>query len=87
MDSSGYCDIAFNFPVENGSPPDAEKELLRGAQGESRCNLEVFYIQVRLVEAVEEHEAIGAGFRDTVSRVGEGGEKGRELDGQGNLYD
>ena len=40
-------------------------------------------VDVRLVEAVEEHEAVGARLDDPAREVGEGRVVGAQLDGQG----
>ena len=51
----------------------------RGAQQDVGLHLERFQVDVRLVEAVEQHQAVGAGLVEALGHVGEVGEERAEL--------
>src|SRR5207253_8709312 len=56
--SSDLGQIGFHMIGENGCPMKAQQQLIGMAQREARHNFERFHVEVRLIKAVEEHQAI-----------------------------
>ena len=55
------------------------------AQDQVGDDFQRFQVDVRLVEAVEEHQPVRAGFGQAAGDVGDGGKEGAELDRHGDL--
>src|SRR5690349_1852649 len=79
MDSSGDRHIGFHASIENGHPVEAHQEFPGIAQGEVGDDLEVLEVEIRLVEAIEQHQPIGAGLIELHHHVGNGAEIGAEF--------
>ena len=47
---------------DDGEPAQAQEQLGRVGQLQRRFRLQVLHVDVRLVEAVEEHQTVGAGL-------------------------
>ena len=76
---------ALTRAVQDGDPAQGQAQFVRGAQVQGRHHFQRFDIQVGLVEAVEQHQAVGAGFDQACGKVGQGGEERAELDRQGDV--
>ena len=66
---------------QDREPAQAQEQLVRAREVEPRHDLEVLDVDVGLVEAVEDHEAVGPGALEPPREVGERRVEGRELDG------
>ncbi len=62
MHAAGDGDVGFDLMVEDGSPVEAETQFMRTAQHQVRRDLHLLQVEVGLIEAVEDDDAIGAGF-------------------------
>ena len=56
----GDGEIGPDVTVEDGDPVQPHQQLVRARQREVRHDLEVLQIEVRQVEAVEQHQRVGA---------------------------
>ena len=72
--------------VQDGDPVEAHEQLVGARQGEPGHNLEALEIEVRQVEAVEEHQRVGAGTIQPLGQMGQRAEGVPDLDGDGNLH-
>ncbi len=57
--------------VEDRDPAQRQAQVVRVAQRQARHNLQHLQVQVRLVEAVEQHQAVGAGLDEAPSDIGQ----------------
>ena len=64
---------------EDSQPAQPQEQLVRAGEIEPRLDLEILGVDVGLVEAVEDHEAVGAGPLDPLRQVRERRIEGREL--------
>ena len=68
---------------EDGRPAQRQAQLRGVAEGHLRHHRQLVEVDVGLVEAVEEHEAVGARLDDPAREVGEGRVVGAQLHRQG----
>ncbi len=83
--AAGDGDVGLDLVIEDRDPVQAQAQLVRAAEDQVRHDLQLLEVEVGLIEAVEDHEAVGAGFVQCVGKVRQRGEVGPELDGDGNL--
>jgi len=82
VDAAGHGKRHADLPREDRDPPQAQQELGRIGESRARNDLEALDVDVRLVEAVEEDEAVGARALEPRREVRERGVEGRKLDGE-----
>src|SRR5271165_5778519 len=81
MDTTCAGEVGPQLAVKQGDPAQRHPHSHGSAQEDVWSNLEAFEIDVGLIEAVEEHQAVGAGEVQALGHVGEISEKGAKLDG------
>ena len=57
--------------VEDRDPAQRQPQLLRGGQDQARGDLQGLQVQVGLVEAVEQHQPVGACLDQLAGQVGD----------------
>ena len=60
VDASGDRQVGPDVTVEDRDPVQPHEQLVRARQGQARHDLELLEVEVRQVEAVEEHQPVGA---------------------------
>ena len=78
--AAGHREVGLDRLVEYGDPAQAQAQLVRIAQLQVRHDSQIFQVDVRLVEAVEQHERICAGASQAVRHVREGREVRAKFD-------
>ena len=61
--AAGDGDVGLDLVIENGGPVQPEAQLMRAAQHQVRHYLHLLQVEVGLIEAIEDDDAVGAGFR------------------------
>jgi len=74
----------FHAAVQHRDPVQAQQQLVRVAQNQVGHHLQRFQVEIRLVEAVEEHQA-SAPARRVSGHVGHRAEIRSQLHGHGDL--
>src|SRR5208337_3561573 len=82
--AAGDGDVGLDLVVENRGPVQPQPQLMRAAQHQVRDHFHLFQIKIRLIEAVEDNDAVGARLRQTPGEVGARGEVGAKLNRDGN---
>ena len=59
--AAGEGEVGLDVAVEHGDPVQAQQQLVGVAEDQVGNHFQRFQVEIRLVEAVEEHQAIGAG--------------------------
>ena len=77
--------IGADLAVERGDPVEPQRQLMRIAEDQVRDYFERFQVEIGLIEAVEEHQRVGARGVQAAGHVAHGTEVGPQLDGDGNL--
>ena len=62
MHAAGQREVSMDLAVQDGDPAQRQTQLGGGAQIKAVDDFQLFQVEVGLVEAVEEHQPIGAGF-------------------------
>ena len=60
---------AIDFSVQDRDPAQGETQLGRGAQVQAVDDFEFVEIEIRLVEAVEQHQPISAGLDKPLRKI------------------
>ena len=85
MDAGAGGQGRWQLAVEDADPAQRQAQLRRVAQVEGGGDLQGLGVDVGLVEAVEQHQPVGAGVDQLHGQVAEGGVEGAELDRQRDL--
>ena len=59
VDAAGHGQVGLDPAVEDGDPVQAQQQFVRRAQAQGRPDLQQAQVEVRLVEAVEQHQGVG----------------------------
>src|ERR1019366_907427 len=70
MHPTGDGDVGLDLVIQNGGPMEPEAQLMRAAQHQVRYYLQLLQVEVGLVETIKDHDAVGAGFGQTLDEVG-----------------
>ena len=79
VDAPGHGERAAQQGREDGEPAQAQQQFVGVGQLQLRLDLDLLEVDVRLVKAVEEHEAGGAGEFEGDGELGDGGVERRKL--------
>ena len=84
MDPRGCCQAARRTQLrpEDRQPPERQAQLRGVGERDPGRHVERVQVNVRLVEAVEQHQAVRPRLHDLTGEVREGRVVGRELDGE-----
>ena len=82
--AAGDRQVGLDLPVKNRHPVEAQQQFVRRAQDEVGNNFQVFQVEVRLIEAVEQNQGIRARLVQALGRVGQRAEVGADFYGHGN---
>ena len=74
------------MPVQDRDPPQRQPHLERRAEHQVRHDFEAVEIDVRLVEAVEQHEGVGAGLVEPLGGRRQRAEVRTQLERDGDLH-
>src|SRR5215510_5892686 len=72
--------------VQNSDPGERQAQCLWSAQENIRADLQFVEIDVRLIEAIEQHKSIGASLIKTLRHVRQIAEERTDLHGYGDRY-
>ena len=61
VDAAGDRQVGPDVAVEDRDPVQAQEQLVAGSTGSAWRHLQLVEVEVRLVEAVEEHQPVRAG--------------------------
>ncbi len=86
VDAVGDGEVGVDAPIEDGHPAEREAHRGGGAENEIGSHLQLLQIDIGLVEAVEEDEAVRAGLGQATCHEGDGAEVGPQLHGDGYLH-
>jgi hypothetical protein len=86
VDAGGGGQLDLDAPVEQPHPAQRQERLGGRREGHDAHGRQPLQRDVGLEEAVEEHHPLRAGLPELDHQVGQGGEVGRELDGDGDLH-
>jgi hypothetical protein len=86
VDPGRGSERALDLSGEDGDPAEREAQLRRAAEVERGLDVEHVQVDVRLVEAVEEHQPVGAGVQNADGKMPERRVIRRELDRQGHRH-
>ena len=73
--------LGFYSAEEDADPGERQAHGLRRAQQHAGSQFERFEIDIGLVEAIEQHQAVGAGLIEALGHVREVAEERAQLDG------
>ena len=68
--AAGDGDVGLHLVIENGGPVQPQAQLMRAAQHQVGRDLQLLQVEVGLIEAVEDDDAVGAGFAEPLGEVG-----------------
>ena len=74
-----HCKIGADPPVKNGDPVQPQQQFLRTAQRQTGNDLERFNVEIRLVKAIKEDQAVRAGRVQLFAHVRDRAEEVRKL--------
>ncbi len=83
--TAGDRQVRLNLPVKNRHPVEAQQQFVRRAQDEVGNDFQVFQVEIRLIEAIEQNQRIRAGLIQAPGRVGQRAEVGADFYGHGNV--
>ena len=75
---------ALTFAVQDRNPAQRQPQVARSAQFQGSDDFQFFQIEIGLVEAVEQHQAVCAGIDKAAGEIGQGSDEWAELDRQRN---
>ena len=61
VDAAGERQVGLDVAVQHRDPVQPQQQLVRIAEDQVGHHFQRFQIEIRLVEAVEQHQAVGAG--------------------------
>ena len=73
---------ALNLPVQDGDPVQPQQQFVRRTQAQVRPDLQRGQVEVRLVEAVEQHQRVGPRLGQPPGEGGRGAEERPDFHGQ-----
>ena len=83
-DATADGDRRPDTAVQDSRPAQAKPEISAGGELRLRVHCHRSNVDVRLIEAVEQHETVGTRQIEPMRHVAKGGEERRQLDGQRN---
>ena len=66
--AAGQGEIRIDAAMQDGDPAQGQAQVAGCAQVKSVCDLQFFEVEIGLVEAVEEHQSIGACFDEAAEQ-------------------
>ena len=84
--AAGDGNVGFDLVVEDGSPVKPEAQLMWTAEDQVRYHLQLLEVEVGLIEAIEDDDAVGARFGKLAGEVRTRGEVRAKLHRDGNAH-
>src|SRR4030095_3158621 len=81
MYAAGQSEVRLDISIDRGDPVQTKQQLVGVAEDQVGDDLQGFEIEIRLIEAVEQYQPIGAGRIQAFGHVGHGAEVRSQLDG------
>src|SRR5579863_8974289 len=84
MNSTRDPDVRLHVAVKNRRPVQTQQQLFGAAEGQVGNHLELLDIEIRLIKAVEKHEAVNSRLIETRAHIRGCTEKRRKFHGEWN---
>jgi len=79
MHAAGSRHAGADVAIKNANPSEGQAQVLRGAEQHVRFDFQFFQVDIGLIEAVEQNQAIGADLIEALCKIGQVAEKRTQL--------
>ncbi len=80
MHAAGQRQVGRDAPVQDRDPAQRQPQIVRAAERQAGHHLQRLQIEVGLIEAVEQHQPVGAGLGESLGQMRQRGDEGAQLE-------